>query len=308
MKRPFVRPLVLLACLAAFSPITAQQAAPAGAPAQPTREQEEAEMKEVYAEIETYGWTRQGSGKLGDKAEIFIPRGYRFADGEGARKLKHLFGNPPSDLELGVLTTEEIGHWILFEFDESGYVKDDEKDQIDADALLETMSQSQEAANARRKEMGMNELVLDGWAVPPRYNTKTNNLEWALRVKSVPDGDVSVNYNTKLLGRKGVMSVKLICDPEQLQSLLPQYEEIIAGYSYIEGERYAEFREGDKVAKYGLTALIAGTGAFAAAKMGLFGKLGVFFAKLGKGAILLVIAAIAGLKKLFGSRQQPPGA
>jgi uncharacterized membrane-anchored protein len=308
MKRPFVRPLVLLACLAAFSPITAQQTAPAGAPAQPTREQEEAEMKEVYAEIETYGWTRQGSGKLGDKAEIFIPRGYRFANGDGARKLKQLFGNPPSDLELGVLTTEEIGHWILFEFDESGYVKDDEKDQIDANALLETMRQSQDAANARRKEMGMNELALDGWAVPPRYNTKTNNLEWALRVKSVPDGDVSVNYNTKLLGRKGVMSVKLICDPQQLESLLPQYEEIIAGYSYIDGERYAEFREGDKVAKYGLTALIAGTGAFAAAKMGLFGKLSVFFAKLGKGAILLVIAAIAGLKKLFGSRQQPPGA
>lgn len=307
MKRSFTPPVLLLACLAVFSTVTAQQPAPAGAPAQPTKEQQEEEMKQVLAEVESFGWTRKGTGKLGDKAQIFIPQGYRFTEGDGARKLKQFFRNPPSDMELGVLTTEGIGHWILFEYEESGYVKDDEKDQIDADALLKSMSEGQAAANERRKEMGMTALLLDGWAVPPRYNTKTNNLEWALRVKSIPDGGVSVNYNTKLLGRKGVMSAKLICDPEELQSLLPQYEQIIAGFSYIDGERYAEFREGDKVAKYGLTALIAGSGAFAAAKMGLFAKLGAFFAKLGKAAILLVIAVLAGLKKLFGARQPPPG-
>lgn len=308
MKRSFTSPLALLACLAVFSTASAQQPAPAGAPAQPTKEQQEAKMKQVLAEIESFGWTRKGTGKLGDKAQIFIPNGYRFTEGEGARKLKRLSGNPPSNIELGVLTTEDIGHWILFEFEEIGYVKDDDK--LDADALLKSMSEGQAADNERRKEMGMTELVLDGWAVPPRYNTKTNNLEWALRVKSLPDGGVSVNYNTKLLGRKGVMSATLICDPEELRTLLPQYEQIIAGYSYIDGERYAEFRKGDQVAKYGLTALIAGTGAFAAAKMGLFAKLGVFFAKLGKGAILIVIGVLAGLKKLFsslfGGRQPPP--
>lgn len=312
MKRLLLSHVALLACLAVFSPAAAQQPAPApaGAPAQPTAEQEEEEMKKALAEVESFGWTRQGVGKLGDKAEIDIPQGYRFSNGDGARKLKQFFGNPPSTMELGVLTTEGIGHWILFEFDESGYVKDDEKDEINADELLKTMTEGQEAANERRKEMGMDALVLDGWAVPPRYNAKTNNLEWALRVKSVTDGSVSVNYNTKLLGRKGVMSAKLICDPGQLQVLLPEYEKIIAGFRYIEGERYAEFREGDKVAKYGLTALIAGTGAFAAAKMGLFGKLGVVFAKMGKAAILVVIGILAAVKKLFssifGGRQQPP--
>ncbi|MGV3661941.1 MAG: DUF2167 domain-containing protein [Prosthecobacter sp.] len=312
MKRLLLPHVALLACLAVFSPATAQQPAtpPGGAPVQLTREQEEAEMKKVLAEVESYGWTRQGIGRLGDKAEIDIPQGYRFSNGDGARKLKQFFGNPPSQREQGVLTTEGIGHWILFEFDESGYVKDDEKDEIDADKLLKQMSEGQAAANQQRQEMGMDALVLEGWAVPPRYNAKTNNLEWALRVRSVPDGGISVNYNTKLLGRKGVMSAKLICGPEELQALLPEYEKIIAGFRYIEGERYAEFRSGDKVAKYGLTALIAGTGAFAAAKMGLFAHVAAFFAKLGKAAILLVIGALAAVKKLFskifGGRQQPP--
>lgn len=316
MKRLPFSLVALLACLAAISPSMAQQSAPApaGAPAgnaaQAEMEKEQEEMKKALAEVESFGWTREGVGKLGDKAEIDIPKGYRFSNGDGARKLKQFFGNPPSTMELGVLTTEGIGHWILFEFDESGYVKDDEKDEINADELLKTMSESQEAANERRKEMGMTALALDGWAVPPRYNAKTNNLEWALRVKSIPDGGVSVNYNTKLLGRKGVMSAKLICDPEELQALLPGYEQIIAGFRYIEGERYAEFRSGDKVAKYGLTALIAGTGAYAAMKMGLFPQIAAFFAKLGKAAILLVIGVLAAAKKLFssifGGRQPPP--
>jgi uncharacterized membrane-anchored protein len=104
----------------------------------------------------------------------------------------------------------------------------------------------------------------------------------------------------------------LVCGPDELQPLLNEFQQIMNGFAYVEGQRYAEFREGDKVAKYGLTALIAGTGAFAAAKMGLFAKLGVFFAKLGKGAILVVVGVLAGLKKLlgklFGARQQPPDA
>ena len=108
------------------------------------------------------------------------------------------------------------------------------------------------------------------------------------------------------------MEVQLVCGPDELQPLLNEFQQLMNGFSYVEGQRYAEFREGDKVAKYGLTALIAGTGVLVASKMGLFAQLGVFFAKLGKGAILLVVGALAGLKKLFGklfgARQQPPEA
>jgi len=131
-----------------------------------------------------------------------------------------------------------------------------------------------------------------------------------LQVKSVKSGGVSINYETRLLGRTGVMEVQLVCGPDELQPLLTEFQQIMGGFEYVEGQRYAEFREGDKVAKYGLTALIAGTGVLVASKMGLFAQLGVFFAKLGKAAIVLVVGVLAGLKKLlgklFGARQQPP--
>lgn len=301
--RLHIHPLVmLLASLAASLPLHAQQ---------PSGQDMSAEEKKLLQDMEKVGWTREGAGDLGGVAKVAIPKGYRFTHGAGASQVLELFGNLPMPSASGMLTTEGFGPWIIFDYDDSGHVKDDEKDKIDADALLETKREQVAASNETRKKRGLNELAIAGWAIPPRYNEKTHTLEWALQVKSVKSGGISINYETRLLGRTGVMEVQLICAPEELQPLLGEFQKIMTGFEYIEGQRYAEFREGDKVAKYGLTALIAGTGAFAAAKMGLFGKLGLFFAKLGKAAILLVIGALAVAKKflgkLFGARQQPPG-
>lgn len=309
MKTHLFLSAVLLASLAVSSASYAQQPAGSGpAAAEPTPEQEAAELKKLNAEIEAFGWTRQGVGKIGNLGEIAIPQGYRFTDGKGASRMLEFYGNPPSDRYLGMLATENFEeHSIIFEFDDVGYVKDDEKDKLDADGLLETMKEAQEAGNERRKEMGLDELEITGWAVPPRFNDITKNLEWALKLRSKSSGGTTINHNTRILGRKGVMEVTLLCSPEELEPLLPSYQKILAGFSYVEGERYAEFRSGDKMAEYGLTALIAGGGAFAAAKMGLFGKLGAMVAKMGKLIFVVIAGIFIAIKKffssLFGARQ-----
>jgi len=67
---------------------------------------------------------------------------------------------------------------------------------------------------------------------------------------------------------------------------------MIAGYTYTPGHKYAEWRSGDKVAAYGLTALVAGGAGVALVKSGLLVK----FWKL----IVVGIAALVGaLKKLW---------
>lgn len=294
---PHLRPL-LLACLAAFSPIQAQQ--PAGTQADPTPEQQAEQLKKLNEMVESFGWTRQGKGNIGGMAEIAIPQGYRFTDGKGASKMLEFYGNPPSNSYLGMLATENFQeHSIIFEFDDIGYVKDDEKNDLDADELLSTMKEGQEAANEQRKKMGLDELEIMGWAVPPRFNDQTKNLEWAIILKSKSDGGTNINHNTRLLGRKGVMEVTLMCSPEELQGLLPGYQKILEGFSYTQGETYAEYKSGDKIAEYGLTALVAGGGAYALAKSGLLGKLGLIFAKMGKAAILVVVGVAVAIKKLF---------
>ncbi|MFZ2280276.1 MAG: DUF2167 domain-containing protein [Prosthecobacter sp.] len=302
MKSSFLSRAVLLACLAVFSTSQAQQ---------PANQNVEEQEKKLLDDMEKVGWVREGAGDLGGVAKIAIPKGYRFTHGSGTSRVLELFGNLPQPSASGMLTTEGFGPWIIFGYDDSGHVKDDEKNDINADELLALRREGLAESNKVRKERGIHELAILGWAMPPRFNDTTKTLEWAVRIQSLDGtGGESVNYETRLLGRTGSMKVQLVCDPAEFQPLLAEFQKVMGGFSYVEGQRYAEFREGDKVAKYGLTALIAGTGAFAAAKMGLFGKLGLFFAKLGKAAILLVVGALAGLKKLFGKifgSRQPPG-
>ena len=213
-----IHPLVLIIlCVGILSPIYAQK--PASPEAPPSEAEIEKRRQALVERIEKLGWTREGAGMLGSKAEVAIPKGYRFTSAAGTRQLLKMFDNIPSHKELGMLTTEGLGPWIIFEFDEIGYVKDDDKDALDADKLMETLRAGQEAGNEQRRQMGIEELELLGWAVPPRYNAGTKNLEWATRVRTTGGGGESINYNPRLLGRKGVMEVALVCAPKLGRSI-----------------------------------------------------------------------------------------
>jgi uncharacterized membrane-anchored protein len=103
------------------------------------------------------------------------------------------------------------------------------------------------------------------------------------------------------------MHADLVADQEGLAEAVAAFDSVLTNYTYVEGERYAEWRDGDKVAEYGLTALIAGGAGVAAAKLGLFGKawkviLGLFIA-LKKLIIVAVVGAVAFLKRLFGKKE-----
>ena len=252
-------------------------------------------------EIESFGWEREGVGKLGRIAQIEIPEGYRFTGKRGTEKLMKLYGNQLTDMELGTLATEDLDWFVVFEFDRIGYVKDDEKDDLDADEMMEAFQTAQEAANEQRRRMGLATMQVTGWAKEPFYNEETNNLEWALALES--EGEPFVNYKTKLLGRHGVMDSVLVCDADAMDSILPTYQQLLQGFEYSSGNSYAEYQEGDKIAEYGLKALMVGGGAFAAAKLGLFGVLGKYIGKLW----ILIVAAVIGLKgfivRLFTGRK-----
>jgi uncharacterized membrane-anchored protein len=240
--------------------------------------------------------------KLGSVAEVDVPAGYLFVEQNDMAKYAELNQNPHNPNSLGALMPQEKDtDWvILFQFEDTGYVKDDEKDKLDADAILDSIRQGTEAANETRKTRGWAPLNINGWEQKPFYDNDTKNLSWAIRATS--DGRPVINYNSRILGRRGVMSANLIVgDSQELQRTLPTYKKLLGGYTYIANERYSEFRSGDKVAAYGLAALIGGGVAAAAAKSGLLGKL----LKPIIVGVVVVVSAIGGLfKKIFG-RGQP---
>lgn len=230
---------------------------------------------------------------LGSSAMIHVPEGFHFTGPAGARTWMELNGNPASHECLGVLTPNDSWNWFLtFAYEETGYVPDDEQHSLDADAILQAIRQGTEVANIERRRRGWSEMSILGWDQPPSYDPATHNLTWASRHSSV--NGIGVNYDTRVLGRGGVMNVKLVIEPHLLSRAKPTVKGLISGIEFNPGERYAEFRAGDKVAQYGLTALIAGGTVGAAAKSGLLAKLAAFLTKGGKG-LLVILAGLGGL-------------
>ena len=233
-------------------------------------------------------------GELGTTAQVKVPAGYLFAGGSDTRTIMETMQNPTTGREMGFVAPAGEDWFAVFEFDAVGYVKDDEKGSLDASALLESIKAGTEAGNRERAKRGWPALTVIGWETPPRYNEETHNLEWAIRAES--EGSPVVNHNTRLLGRGGVMEVTLVCDPAQLAATLPKFKTMLSGFDFVQGQKYSEFRAGDKMAAYGLTGLIAGGGVAVAAKSGLF-----------KWLWKVIVAAVVGIgalaKKLFGRRQ-----
>jgi uncharacterized membrane-anchored protein len=236
-------------------------------------------------------------GQLGNIAQLQIPAGFRFTGKQGALQVMELTHNPASGKELGVVIPagSDVTWFMTFEFEDGGYVKDDEKDKLDAAAILKSIQEGTEAANEERQKRGWKAFHVTGWEKPPFYDPLTHNLTWAIDGRGDdPSSPGDVNHSIRLLGRGGTMNVDLVVSSFDYNATLAQFNTVIGGFSYVQGQRYSDFRPGDKVAKYGLAALIAGGAGAVLLKTGLLAK----FWKL----IVVGIAAIAGfIKKIFSS-------
>ncbi|HME39479.1 MAG TPA: DUF2167 domain-containing protein [Steroidobacteraceae bacterium] len=242
-------------------------ALPCAAQEQPRAAQDDASAS-IRKQLAELKWIRGPQQvQLFGNSTFDVPAGYVFLNPADTAKLEAITHNIGGGTEY-FLAPEDL-HWgAHFSFRDDGYVKDDEK--IDADALLKNIKDNTAAANKIRRERGWDEMEVIGWQAPPHYDTQTNRLEWAVSGKDLKsDGEV-VNFNTRILGRGGVMSAVLIADPQQLSAATNDFKSTLSGFTYSAGQRYSEYRPGDKVAKYGLAALVTGGAAAIAVKTGLW--------------------------------------
>lgn len=241
------------------------------------------------------------TGEIGDRATISIPEEFVFLDAaETARYVEWTENIPVGDEYLFGPANDQ---WeAYFSFSPDGYVKDDER--LDPDELLRTLRENQAAANEERRQRGWTELAIEGWQVPPRYNDATRSLEWATRLVSADNGHVTINYNTRVLGRKGTMGVQLIAPPEYFDQGLAEFKANMDGFAYNAGERYADYEPGDRVAEYGLAALVTGGAVAAAGKKGLFKVIGAFLASTWKLLLAGVVGVGLWLRRALGKKDR----
>jgi uncharacterized membrane-anchored protein len=237
-------------------------------------------------------------------ATLKIPDEFRYLDPADAKRvIEQAWGNPDGSDTQGMLFPKSSGPldkdgWgVVITYEEEGHVSDDDADKINYDDLLKQMQQSTAEASTERKKQGFTEFQLIGWAARPYYDQAAKKLYWAKELKFGDSDEHTLNYNIRILGRKGVLVLNAVSGMNQLDMIRNDMKSVLAFTNFSTGSSYADFKpDVDKVATYGLAALVAGG---IAAKAGLFAK---FIALLIAFKKIILVAVLAGggyLARLF---------
>ncbi|NQD36884.1 DUF2167 domain-containing protein [Permianibacter sp. IMCC34836] len=243
----------------------------------------------------------------GKFAKITLPENFVYIDSKNAeRLLTQGWGNPSGDGTIGMILPADVspmsaeGWGIVLTYENDGYVSDEDAADIDYNDLLKDMQEATKDENDARKDAGFGDIDLVGWAVPPSYDGNQHKMVWAKELKFDGASENTLNYNIRVLGREGVLVLNAVASMGQLQTIRMETPALVSATEFLPGKRYEEFNEDtDKVAEYGLAALVAGG---VAAKLGFFGKIGVFLLAFKKLIIAGVIGLGALISKLFGKK------
>jgi len=241
-------------------------------------------------------------------ATLHLNGDYRYLDPKETEKLLVAWGNPPDsakDTEGAVVPTavdpfEEQGWAVVLSYSDDGHVDDSDARKIDYTELMSDMKKSTRERNEEREKAGYGKVDLIGWATEPRYDAGTHKMYWA---KELDFGSPqhTLNYDVRVLGREGVLSMNAVAGMNQLTSIQRDMTALQGLADFNKGYRYEEYNKGtDKLAAYGLGALVAGG---VAAKMGLFAKLAAMLIAAKKLIIAGVIAIGGFIARLFKRKE-----
>ena len=227
----------------------------------------------------------------GGIAKINVPKGFRFLGKEDAEKVVFdMWGNPRTGSIAGLLTSEnqkilsENSWAFIITFDDMGYVSDTDADKINYDDMLKDIQEAEKEENKEREKEGFPAIHLVGWAQKPYYDKNRKVLHWAKELAFGSETDHTLNYNVRVLGRKGVLVLNAVGNMGNLPDINKNIESVLNSVEYTEGNKYAEFQPSlDKVAAWTVGGLVAGK---VMAKVGIVAVI----AKFGK-VIFIAVAA-----------------
>jgi uncharacterized membrane-anchored protein len=288
-----------MVCAAIAVPAYAQDSAPESAAPEAAAPEESAGPDFQY---------QTGDVTLPNKvATLHLGEKYRYLNPGETSKLLMAWGNEADDTTQGTIIPADVdpmsesGWAVILTYDDDGHIDDSDAAEIDYDDMLKDMKEGTEDHNSARKQAGFEAVHLVGWAESPRYDAATKKLYWAKELNFEGSPTHTLNYDVRVLGREGVLSMNAVASMAQIQQIRTEMRPLIDVAEFNEGYRYAEFNsKTDRMAEYGLGALIA---AGVGAKLGLFAKLGALLLAFKKFLIIGVVALGGLIAKLFGKKK-----
>lgn len=232
------------------------------------------------------------------RATLDLGNEYDFYGPEDTRTiLTSFWGNPPEASEgvLGLVMPAGASPlsdtWgAVVTYQDSGYVSDKDAAEVDYEALLVQMRESEAEDNKAAKAAGYPEGHLVGWAQRPQYDPSTHSVIWARDINFAGAQANTLNYDIRTLGRSGVLSLNLVSSMPKLDQVRVAAKEFAQHASFDPGARYEDFDPSrDRTADYGIGGLVAaGVGLAAAKKLGLLAILLKFLKPILLGAVVLI--------------------
>ncbi|MBC8068592.1 MAG: DUF2167 domain-containing protein, partial [Deltaproteobacteria bacterium] len=129
----------------------------------------------------------------------------------------------------------------------------------------------------------------------------TRRLYWARELAVPATGERALNYDVRVLGRKGVLSLNAVGSMHQLDAIGEAMGGLLGAVELQQGGRYEDFDPDlDQVAAYGIGGLVAGK---LAMKAGILAGLFKFLIAAKKAVVLGVIAFGAGIASWLKRRR-----
>ena len=216
--------------------------------------------------IEANMYYQYGEIILGNGLAVFeVPKGYKYlSPGQSRYVMTELWGNPPAQT-LGLLFPANSGvfdtenYVIEISFAPLGYVDDRDVVDVNLSSLLGRMKADIPRLNNSRKAGGYKTYKIIDWASAPSYDIKNKKLYWAQEGYFEGNDETTLNYNIKILGRRGVLALSFISKMGHFKKVEKDIPLILSSIGFAPGHQYHEFDPRvDRIAPIGIDDLIIG--------------------------------------------------
>jgi uncharacterized membrane-anchored protein len=125
--------------------------------------------------------------------------------------------------------------------------------------LLKEIQSDAASANEERAKLGYESIAIIGWASKPYYDNEKKVLHWAKEIKFGETEGTTLNYNVRVLGRKGILVLNAVSSMQELPDVQQNIEPVLASFNFDNGNKYADFNpDMDEVAAWTIGGLVAG--------------------------------------------------
>jgi uncharacterized membrane-anchored protein len=238
-------------------------------------------------------------------AQLNVPKGFKYLNADQSQYIIHdLWGNPARTDVIGMLFPEAGGPYadsnyaFIISYDEVGHVEDEEADKINYDEMMKEWHASERQANVERLKQGYPSIHIVGWAQKPYYDKSTKVLHWAKELDFGGEESHTLNYDIRILGRKGILSLNAVAQMSELSLVKRDISKVLNIAEFTDGNKYTDYNSSvDKIAVGGIAALVGGK---VLAKVGILAGIGKFL----KFIIIGIVALFGAIVKFFKGKKQ----